>query len=186
MRCRRHLRGRGGLSRLSRVIARGGSGASCGNGICEAGDGEDCVRCPADCAGKQGGKPSGRYCCGDGDGEGAVGCGDSRCGASCTETPSTPWCCGDGVCGDDEPTSACELDCGAPPPPPPPPLPACDGDGVCEVGRGLHDLRVRLRRRLGRPAGQPPLLRRRHGPRAPRATARSATGTTSARARSSS
>jgi hypothetical protein len=36
----------------------------CGNDIC--GIGEDCNSWSHDCAGKSNGKPSGRYCCGDG------------------------------------------------------------------------------------------------------------------------
>jgi hypothetical protein len=104
-----------------------GTTASCGNGVCEAGSGEDCLSCAADCAGKQNGKPSGRFCCGDGDGEGAVGCGDGRCGGagSCTEAPSAPSCCGDLACTGDEDPFSCSLDCGAPP--------AC-GDGTCDAG----------------------------------------------------
>jgi subtilisin family serine protease len=39
--------------------------AGCGDGVC-AGDGEDCKTCPDDCPGKTTGKPSGRYCCGNG------------------------------------------------------------------------------------------------------------------------
>jgi hypothetical protein len=44
--------------------------------------GEDCLSCPDDCNGDQGGNPGNRYCCGDGDGEGPVGCGDPRCTAN--------------------------------------------------------------------------------------------------------
>ncbi len=36
------------------------------NGVCEAGLGEDCSTCASDCAGVQNGKPSRRYCCGNG------------------------------------------------------------------------------------------------------------------------
>lgn len=44
-------------------------GGSCDNdGTCDAA--EDCTTCPADCSGKNGGKPSGRYCCGNGVQEG--------------------------------------------------------------------------------------------------------------------
>jgi len=101
-----------------------GSGASCGNGICETGDGEDCVTCAADCAGKQSGKPSGRWCCGGSGGDG-IGCGDSRCtsnGYSCTTDAAVPSCCGDLACEGSEDGFNCSIDCGAPP--------AC-GDGTC-------------------------------------------------------
>jgi subtilisin family serine protease len=102
-----------------------GSGASCGNGICEAADGEDCLSCPQDCNGKQGGKPSRRYCCGDGDGYNPVGCEDARCSQgefACNAEPVADSCCGDGSCTGYEDGFTCELDCGPPP--------FC-GDGVC-------------------------------------------------------
>ena len=38
--------------------------SQCGNGRCD--DGENCLTCPRDCNGVQKGKPSSRYCCGDG------------------------------------------------------------------------------------------------------------------------
>jgi len=45
----------------------GNSSCSCNNdGICDYDIGEDCNNCSSDCAGKSNGKPSGRYCCGDG------------------------------------------------------------------------------------------------------------------------
>ena len=103
-------------------------GASCGNGLCEAGDGEDCVSCPADCNGVQTGKPANRFCCGDGDGQNPVGCGDSSCttgGFDCTEAPvggGGTYCCGDETCEGAEDNLSCELDCGPPP---------C-GDGFCD------------------------------------------------------
>ena len=103
-----------------------GSGASCGNGVCEAGNGEDCVSCPQDCNGVQGGKPSKRFCCGDGDGNNPVGCGDLRCSAdgnSCLTEPAVSSCCGDYICEGDENSYSCEIDCGSPP--------AC-GDGNCD------------------------------------------------------
>jgi hypothetical protein len=92
------------------------SGAVCGNGVCEAGNGEDCVSCAADCNGKQGGKPSTRYCCGDGDGTNPVDCADARClsgGNTCTTVPVSPgaFCCGDGTCDGDEGCDNCALDC---------------------------------------------------------------------------
>ncbi len=93
-------------------------GASCGNGICEAGDGENCLNCAADCNGRQGGKPSNRFCCGDGAGTNPVSCGDSRCssgGNSCTTVPapSGTSCCGDFICEGSETSLNCGLDCGA-------------------------------------------------------------------------
>jgi hypothetical protein len=42
-----------------------------GDGLC-SGD-EDCGNCPSDCASKTGGKPSARYCCGDGTAQAAEG-----------------------------------------------------------------------------------------------------------------
>jgi len=54
----------------------------CGNNVCEPGGGEDCLSCPDDCNGVQGGNPGNRYCCGDGDGDAPVGCSDPRCTAN--------------------------------------------------------------------------------------------------------
>ena len=92
------------------------SGAVCGNGVCEAGNGENCSNCAADCNGVQNGKPSNRYCCGDGGGSNPVGCGDSRCtagGNSCTSTPVSggSFCCGDDVCDSGESCATCGVDC---------------------------------------------------------------------------
>jgi len=64
-----------------------GTIGACGNHVCETGAGEDCLSCPSDCNGVQGGKPAGRYCCGDGAGVNPIGCGDARCnvaGNSCS------------------------------------------------------------------------------------------------------
>jgi hypothetical protein len=102
-----------------------GQGAVCGNGICEAGNGEDCVSCPADCDGYQQGKPSGRYCCGDGDGVNPIACGEAGCESNCTNVPAAPSCCGDLVCEGSESNVDCEVDCG--------PAPVC-GDGNCDAG----------------------------------------------------
>jgi hypothetical protein len=104
----------------------GSAVAVCGNDICETADGEDCLSCPADCNGKQNGKRSDRYCCGDGAGENPVGCGDSRCtggGNICSTDPAQGSCCGDLVCEGAEDSFNCEVDCGAPP---------C-GDGFCDT-----------------------------------------------------
>lgn len=94
------------------------SGAVCGNGLCEAGDGENCTNCSQDCNGKQNGPPGNRFCCGDGGGQNPVSCGDSRCstgGFSCTTVPSPggTYCCGDLVCEGNEDSNNCALDCGS-------------------------------------------------------------------------
>jgi hypothetical protein len=93
-----------------------GPGAVCGNGICEAGNGEDCLSCAADCNGTQRGRPSNRFCCGDGDGQNPVDCTDSRCttgGFECTDVPVFPgsFCCGDSICDSGESCANCGLDC---------------------------------------------------------------------------
>lgn len=94
------------------------SGAVCGNGICEAGNGEDCLSCAADCNGVTSGKPSNRFCCGDGDGQNPLTCSDSACSASgntCTDIPASggAFCCGDFICDGGESCSNCALDCTA-------------------------------------------------------------------------
>ena len=73
------------------------------------------MSCPADCAGVQSGKPSNRYCCGDGDGSGPVDCTDSRCttgGFACESVdPGGAYCCGDGACEGAEDGANCAVDC---------------------------------------------------------------------------
>lgn len=104
-----------------------GAIAACGNGVCEAGDGENCLSCPEDCNGKQNGNPARRYCCGDGGGENPTDCGDPRCvseGLECSDEPTDPYCCGDGFCEGAEDSATCEIDCGPPS--------AC-GDGTCDL-----------------------------------------------------
>ena len=101
----------------------GGSSTGCGNGVCEPGS-EDCLSCPDDCAGKQVGKPSKQYCCGDRNGTNPVGCDDQRCNSgeySCSGTPLS-FCCGDNICEGEEDIFNCEIDCSA--------SPDC-GDGLC-------------------------------------------------------
>ncbi len=111
------------------------AGASCGNGVCEAGDGENATLCPADCNGIVSGKPANRFSCGFGDSSNnnSVGCSDPRCttgGYACTEEPVEPvsYCCGDATCSGPEDSSSCSLDCGEPPP-----EPVC-GNGIIETG----------------------------------------------------
>ena len=104
-----------------------GSGAACGNGICEAGNGENCVSCPSDCNGKQNGKPSGRFCCGDGGGANPVSCGDTLCtegSFECIDAENPSSCCGDSTCEGIENSASCGVDCG--------PAPFC-GDGMCDA-----------------------------------------------------
>ena len=112
------------------------SGAVCGNGVCEAGNGEDCVSCGADCNGVQGGKPNGRYCCGDGGGSNPLPCSDSKCTASgrvCTNVTVNPstFCCGNSICENAENCSVCGLDCGSP-------SESC-GNGIDDNCNGLID-----------------------------------------------
>lgn len=92
------------------------SGNACGNGVCETGAGEHCVNCPQDCSGVQNGKPSGRFCCGNG-GVNPISCGDDRCtanGAQCTNSAGTPSCCGDDFCQGIEDAENCPIDCAVP------------------------------------------------------------------------
>lgn len=100
-----------------------GSAATCGNGICETANGENCNSCAQDCNGKTGGKPSGRFCCGL-----DTLCEDGRCTASgfqCSNVPQGQTCCGDGICSGMENSLVCSKDCG--------PAPYC-GDGTCDDG----------------------------------------------------
>jgi hypothetical protein len=56
---------RSGASALYGCTLQTGGGGGCNNnGTCESG--ENCNNCAADCSGRTGGKPSGRYCCGNG------------------------------------------------------------------------------------------------------------------------
>jgi len=98
------------------------SGALCGNGLCEGGDGENFTTCPADCAGKQTGSASKQFSCGFDDGQvtNPIGCGvdvnDDRCidaGNSlfCRVTGRLSACCGDKLCEGAEDISSCKNDC---------------------------------------------------------------------------
>ena len=105
------------------------SGASCGNGLCEAGDGENCVTCAQDCAGKQKGSASKQFCCGFNDGQvnNPIGCGVDLADNRCIDSGANLFCrvearlsasCGDMLCEGAENESNCALDCGTPPEPP--------------------------------------------------------------------
>lgn len=105
----------------------------CGNGTCEPGIGEDCLSCPSDCRGKQNGKQSNRYCCGDGNGQNPLLCSDldgSICnqnGYTCSDTLSGGFCCGDLLCDEGgEECGICGVDCTDDP--------ICDG-GSCTLGQ---------------------------------------------------
>jgi|GEM_PF-168624 len=105
------------------------SGASCGNGLCEAGDGENCATCAADCAGKQKGSASKQFCCGFDDGnvtnplicgsnaDGSEACVDASKGRACRAGAVPLAQCGDGLCEGAETGSNCPADCLPPPPP---------------------------------------------------------------------
>jgi spore coat protein A len=98
-------------------------GDLCGNGLCEAGDGENCVTCAADCAGKQVGQVGNQFCCGFDDGQvtNPIACGDDvndgRCidaadNLFCRVAPRVPACCGDRLCeGQETLPGACDVDC---------------------------------------------------------------------------
>ncbi|RMG44488.1 MAG: serine protease [Acidobacteria bacterium] len=97
-----------------------GSGAVCGNKICEIGAGEDCKNCPSDCRQKKG-----KFCCGQ-----DVDCSYSKCtdqkkGITCSMSGGSASCCGDGVCEGSEDSNNCSVDCGT--------APYC-GDGLCSGG----------------------------------------------------
>jgi WD40 repeat protein len=100
-----------------------GTGAtSCGDGICQPGEGEDCRTCNLDCRGKLSGNPHRQYCCGD-----DVDCTDSRCNADawiCDDTSAEPYCCGDGTCDGAEDSTNCTFDCQV----------GFCGDGNCDAG----------------------------------------------------
>ncbi|HEY5681730.1 MAG TPA: SGNH/GDSL hydrolase family protein [Pseudomonadales bacterium] len=93
----------------------------CNNdGVCNAG--EDCLGCPDDCNGVTGGKPSGRYCCGQGSElERCLGPGKDTdtmwCGVECGD-PIVGAVCGNGVVENNE---------------------ECD-DGNTNIGDGCDDL----------------------------------------------
>ena len=69
-------------------------GAWCGNNICEAGDGENCENCAADCNGAQSGRPANQFCCGQpSSANNPLPCSDALCstgGYSCTDIPAGP------------------------------------------------------------------------------------------------
>lgn len=88
------------------------SGAFCGNGLCEIGDGENFDNCALDCAGSSKGKNP--FKCGLG--VGYVDCSDERCtsgGYFCRTAPRVPACCGDALCEGQEDATTCAVDCAA-------------------------------------------------------------------------
>lgn len=97
----------------------------CGDGVCNAGDGEDCRTCPEDCSGKLNGNRNKRYCCGD-----STPCSDKRCRrgrrtCSSVRMGDEQWECGDGICtGSVETAATCSNDCTDT---------GCCGDGICNA-----------------------------------------------------
>jgi spore coat protein A len=91
------------------------SGALCGNGLCEIGDGENFDNCSLDCAGKE--KGNGAFACGNPAGGDYVDCSDPRCTDNyfCRTMERVPACCGDSLCEGQETAANCANDCaGAP------------------------------------------------------------------------
>jgi spore coat protein A len=128
------------------------SGALCGNGLCEAGDGENCVTCAQDCAGKQTGASDKQFCCGFDDNQvtNPIACGtdpgDNRCIDTgdelfCRVSERVAACCGDALCEGGETAASCALDCDTTcprEPEGPPPGAACT-DGIDNDCDGLVD-----------------------------------------------
>jgi hypothetical protein len=86
----------------------GNCSVGCGDGICAGvAGGEDCHTCPSDCLGQFTGKPSTRYCCGDGECEGAED--SNNCAVDCVPPPDPV--CGNGVCESGEDINTCSKDC---------------------------------------------------------------------------
>ncbi|HEX9627200.1 MAG TPA: multicopper oxidase domain-containing protein [Acidiferrobacterales bacterium] len=104
------------------------SGAYCGNGLCEIGDGENFDNCSQDCAGKT--KGGGAFKCGLG--AGYVDCSDARCtsnGYYCRQTARLRACCGDRLCEGRETQTSCAADC----------TPACVPQSATESGSQCSD-----------------------------------------------
>jgi len=97
------------------------SGALCGNGLCEIGDGEDCTTCSLDCNGEQDGG-GGDFCCGNG-GTNPISCGTGDSDPRCIDTSAERFCrvaprveatCGDLLCEGQESAVNCPQDCSVP------------------------------------------------------------------------
>jgi spore coat protein A len=101
------------------------SGALCGNGLCEIGDGEDFTTCPADCNGR--GKGKNRFNCGSTDTtDPGYNCGFAEDGYTvefdgcitdgyfCRVSPRLRACCGDALCEGQETETSCAVDCAGP------------------------------------------------------------------------
>ena len=96
------------------------SGALRGNGLCEAGDGENCITAPEDCAGKQNGAASKQFCCGAPGGTNNIGCGNDADDDHCIDASAYLFCrvaarapaaCGDRLCEGAETVDNCAVDC---------------------------------------------------------------------------
>jgi FtsP/CotA-like multicopper oxidase with cupredoxin domain len=84
------------------------SGAYCGNGLCETGDGENFDNCSLDCAGE----PD-VFACGDPADPAYVGCEDPRCtdGFFCRAESKVTSCSGDSLCEGQETAGNTAIDC---------------------------------------------------------------------------
>jgi len=97
------------------------SGARCGNGLCEVGDGENYLNCATDCNGQQLSQPD-DFACGSGV-PNAIGCGVDENDDRCIDATTSHFCrlmprlrasCGDGLCEGEENSLSCALDCSVP------------------------------------------------------------------------
>jgi spore coat protein A len=104
------------------------SGALCGNGLCEIGDGEDFTTCPADCNGSDKGNDlfncgsddpnDPGYNCGfDADGFTVLFDGCITDGYFCRVAQKLRACCGDKLCEGQETETNCAIDCAPAQPP---------------------------------------------------------------------
>ncbi len=127
------------------------SGASCGNGLCEAGDGENCLTCAGGLCRQAEGQEH-QFCCGHTVGNGPIGCGvdvnDNRCidasaNLFCRVTARVSACCGDKLCEGAETIASCGIDC---------------DPNACITDRAGY--RTHLRRRRGQRLRRPDRRRR--------------------------
>jgi hypothetical protein len=81
--------------------------AVCGNGVCEAADGETFYTCPVDCRGDT----NSTYFCGVNGTCDNVACNQESYACTTTSAGSVETCCGDGICSIGETVQTCSIDC---------------------------------------------------------------------------